>query len=542
MITGLQIKNYRGFGNDGGNLFGIKKINLFLGKNNTGKSNILRFLGFLGENRPLSSEKKLSILPGVTDYYDKDSNNQIEFRIDFEINSTKAKTLQPLEISNFYVTYRMVRIGTAPTDHSTRLDLIDSFVHTAKEEKVRQYAQEKLGILEGPFKDVLTNALGHIKPASLLTLPHIFFLDEFRKLLDNEDLKKDLNKIINYDHLHEENKEKKDALIGFISRILKEPVEIKIPRIEQEIELSMQGGRLLPLSSFGTGVHQIILLGMYLVTKEKAIFCIDEPELHLHPSYQKDFLKFISDHTDHQYFIATHSNNFLDFAVKEKEVFSVKLEDNRTVISKCMEIGEISEVLSDLGIRASEILQTNGIIWVEGPSDRIYIKRWLKLNSPKLEESYHFTFQYYGGRILSHYSVEDTSFQEFLNLLFVNRNSFIVMDSDIDKKSTEEDLGETKRRIIEECEKASIKYWVTAGREIENYLSDDILTKYSGNTISRKQHDKIGTYCDKYTSKKKVQFSREITDLMEEDEINSSNYDLAERLAELSKAIQKWNK
>ena len=35
----------------------------------------------------------------------------------------------------------------------------------------------------------------------------------------------------------------------------------------------------------------------------------------------------------------------------------------------------MSEVLSNLGIRASELLQSNGVIWVEGPSDRVYIKR-----------------------------------------------------------------------------------------------------------------------------------------------------------------------
>ena len=33
-------------------------------------------------------------------------------------------------------------------------------------------------------------------------------------------------------------------------------------------------------------------------------------------------------------------------------------------------------MLNDLDVRASDLLQSNGIIWVEGPSDRIYIKRW----------------------------------------------------------------------------------------------------------------------------------------------------------------------
>ena len=38
---------------------------------------------------------------------------------------------------------------------------------------------------------------------------------------------------------------------------------------------------------------------------------------------------------------------------------------------------ELRDVLvDDLGIKASDILQSNGIIWVEGPSDRIYINKF----------------------------------------------------------------------------------------------------------------------------------------------------------------------
>ncbi len=34
-----------------------------------------------------------------------------------------------------------------------------------------------------------------------------------------------------------------------------------------------------------------------------------------------------------------------------------------------------NSILSDIGFKASDILQANGVIWVEGPSDRIYINR-----------------------------------------------------------------------------------------------------------------------------------------------------------------------
>lgn len=58
-----------------------------------------------------------------------------------------------------------------------------------------------------------------------------------------------------------------------------------------------------------------------------------------------------------------------------------------------------------MDVKASDILQSNGIIWVEGPSDRIYLKRWLELFTPnEYEEGKHYQFLYYGGRLLSQYN------------------------------------------------------------------------------------------------------------------------------------------
>lgn len=542
MITGLGIKHYRSFGNDGIDIGGFKKINLFLGKNNTGKSNILRFLDLLGKNKLPYRATTMDVPPQNTDYYNQDFSSGIKFTLKYgPPDPQQRKDLHPLEISEFYVTYEMTKTHPDPTNRQTKLEFITSCVRQATEAQIKDFAYQKKNMQSANFKDVLKAAEDVVFPAHLPSLPKVFFLNEFRQLLGNEALKSEIDTIINYDCEQQQNAQKKEDLLNFITTIIKEPVEVRIPKSQKEMELITQGGRHLPLSSFGTGIHQIILLGMHLVAEKNAIFCIDEPELHLHASFQRYFLKFINDHTDHQYFITTHSNNFLDFEVKEKSVFRVELEDNQTKILECGEIGKVSEILSDLGVRASEVLQTNGIIWVEGPSDRIYIKRWLKLHSPDLEEGYHFTFQYYGGRILKHYSVEDTSFQDFLNVLLINRNSFIVMDSDKEKEYTEDDLSDTKKRIIKECKDIEVHHWVTAGREIENYLKDSLLSKYSDKEISGEKHKKIEEYCSKYNPSKKVPFAREITKLMEYEDIES-NFDLPDKLEILAKAIRLWNK
>lgn len=79
---------------------------------------------------------------------------------------------------------------------------------------------------------------------------------------------------------------------------------------------------------------------------------------------------------------------------------------------------------------------------------------------------------FYGGRLLSHLSGDDMESDEeveqFVNLMALNRNSAILIDSD---KSSESDaLNQTKTRIIDEFSRSKGPPWVTAGREIENYI------------------------------------------------------------------------
>lgn len=134
--------------------------------------------------------------------------------------------------------------------------------------------------------------------------------------------------------------------------------------------------------------------------------------------------------------------------------------------------------LHDLGAQASDLLQANSVIWVEGPSDRIYLNRWIELLHPelKLREGIDYTIMFYGGRLLSHLTMqrdspvetpeEETS--ELIQLLRINQHSAILIDSD--RKSSQAGINATKQRIQAECAKSDIFCWITPGREIENSL------------------------------------------------------------------------
>ncbi len=152
-------------------------------------------------------------------------------------------------------------------------------------------------------------------------------------------------------------------------------------------------------------------------------------------------------------------------------------------------------------LKASDLLQSNCVIWVEGPSDRIYIKKWLELfGGNDLEEGLDYQFLYYGGTLLSHYTAnveEKKNTDSLIEMLKINRHSYVVMDSD--KKSSEDQLKDRVKRIQKEFSNA---HWVTAGKEIENYLPTEALHNYFDSSLNVEQ---FSFFPDIYKNIKKVE-------------------------------------
>jgi hypothetical protein len=116
-------------------------------------------------------------------------------------------------------------------------------------------------------------------------------------------------------------------------------------------------------------------------------------------------------------------------------------------------------------------------VWVEGPSDRIYVNAWLKARDPDLIEGLHYAVMFYGGRLLSHLSYDgpenEAIIHDFVRVARLNRSACIIIDSD--RQSADDDLNTTKKRIIAEFENNECFSWVTEGRTIENYIPEEIL-------------------------------------------------------------------
>lgn len=315
-----------------------------------------------------------------------------------------------------------------------------------------------------------------------------------------------------------------------------------------------ENGKRFALSKSGSGLKTIILIliNLYIVPNlneyknTKVIYAFEEIENNLHPALQRrvfEYLYNFAKQHDTHIFLTTHSHIAINtlFSKEITKLYHIEKSNGISTIKDVESHLDKISILDDLDVKASDLLQTNGIIWVEGPSDRIYINHWLKLFcDSKLLEGSDYQFLYYGGKLLSHYSTEDIN--NLINVLLTNRNSAIVIDSD--KRSKSSRIRDTKKRIKKEFKDHNLFCWITKGKEIENYLSASCINKKYGTEKPQiKQYELFPDYikpqCHSFPHSK-VKFATEIVKYI--DNVNKADIlDLKKQITSLYNEIKRWN-
>lgn len=258
-----------------------------------------------------------------------------------------------------------------------------------------------------------------------------------RKIINNSSFQSSLVQV----ELLEKLNEIMDPDFNFTNLVCQEVEDDQDPEWEIFLEEEVKG--MIPLSNSGSGLKTIliVLINLLILPKIKnislsnTIFIFEELENNLHPAIQRNLFHFlrgwiVDNHA--MMFLTTHSNIPLNMFVKDEEaqIIHVFKEENYVNTKRIFELIDSNSVLDDIGVQASDIMQSNAIIWVEGPSDRVYINKWINLSSKgKLVEGEHYQILFYGGRLLSHLTGNDEEL-ELINLFKANRHSIIVMDSD----------------------------------------------------------------------------------------------------------------
>lgn len=141
-------------------------------------------------------------------------------------------------------------------------------------------------------------------------------------------------------------------------------------------------------SEISSGSKEILVLltQAYLSQDDTKLLVLEEPELHLHPGAERkvfNILREISEEANTQIILSTHSDVFVN-QVEVEDI--VRTERNGETTIRHIEEGELEEELADLGYNQSRILQAEGVVFVEGRSDKRILIEFCKLKGIDLSD------------------------------------------------------------------------------------------------------------------------------------------------------------
>ena len=337
-----------------------------------------------------------------------------------------------------------------------------------------------------------------------------------------------------------------------------------------EVFLGEPSKGLIPLSRSGSGLKTVILVLLNLlvvpsIDGEPAsdyVFAFEELENNLHPALLRrlfDFIsKFVADKKCYL-FLTTHSSVALDYFGSQEaaQIIHVwhdgKFAHAKTVAAHFDRVGLINE----LGAKPSDLLQANGIIWLEGPSDRVYMNRFIELYSDgSLREGRDYQCAYYGGSVLakSDFSSPENTNSDLTNLLRLNNNIAVVCDGDriaeSGKGSKIKGRVQRIKRQVEAIDQAFL--WITEAKEIENYVPGEVWANVYGKKSVKdptkhdsfpRNADNAAHYLQKHLGRKsfdKCDFATKAAPQLSRKQLDC-RFDLRKRMTELVSTIRRWN-
>lgn len=522
----------------------FSKTNIFIGENNSGKSRFLRHL-FSGEYYSISNEE-------INKLYDTLKHN-IAHPQKFEEKSALDKfNFLYSETKNEHTPY--TNRGNSFFSHLENLSCCIKPQQKHYFPTIRGVKDYKY-ILDGKLKSFLKSAtsiqnkdaINHFISLLNLEKEGLEAFDVYREIIVHEyfshnNIKSTLN-VVTGGNLYGTIKsmllgdEKERNLISEFQSFLQNnffndygKVQL-IPNETKKVLYVKIGSDERAIYDWGDGTQQlIVLLFTLFVHKDEKdnMFFIEEPEIYLHPGILRKLIEVINSDAfpNHQYFITTHSNIILDTSAdsnismsifKFKKAKESSSDKTQFTIEQCNN-GDIS-LLNELGVRNSSIFMSNCSIWVEGITDRLYLKHFLGLYYKKqgitksFRENIDYTFIEYGGNNIVHFNFDPSDSEDSINAKYINNRIFLIADNDNTANgSKKEKRKEHLREVLGD------NFYELPVTEIENLLSQNTIAQ-----ILKKQNPKHTIFIDKKFEKiknyKTKKIGRFIDDLFKDSDL-----------------------
>jgi putative ATP-dependent endonuclease of the OLD family len=216
-------------------------------------------------------------------------------------------------------------------------------------------------------------------------------------------------------------------------------------------------------------------------------YVFEEIENNLHPRVIKRLIDYLIDNinpSETRIVFSTHSPVVIDHLSSKHDaaIHHVYQSDNEVVCHVVQDYRALGAVIDDLGAKPSDLLQANFIVWVEGPTEMIVVPHWISKIAPELNLGSDYVIAIYGGRLLARFSANEPDDREVtkVDVARLNRNFAFAMDSDgiVDGKAP----TPGKQAILTAHESGEIEFplWLTDGREIEDYYPIQSFSKVFG--------------------------------------------------------------
>lgn len=378
----------------------ISEISVLIGKNNEGKSNMLKALNVSmeilrnhGSNRRTYINSLTRRRSGTSYDWERDfpisiqsrkNNTQSIFRLEFELSEEEVSEFKKEIKSNLNGTLPIeIRIGK---DREPKIKVIKtgrgSKTLNQKSNKIADYIAKRIVFNYIPAVRTDKEAMDVVDD---MLSTELAILENDQKYKDALKVIKELQSPI----LSKLSVNIKDSLIEFIPNIKEVNIEIQERRrrfaLRQQFDVMIDDGNKTNLEYKGDGVKSLAALGLLKnITLEKgtvSIVAIEEPESHLHPGaihILKDTIYELAN--TNQVIVSTHNPLFVN---RNNIKGNIIIDSGKARASK-----NIKEIRELIGVKASDnLLNASYVLVVEGEEDAIALKALLPFLSEKLSKA-----------------------------------------------------------------------------------------------------------------------------------------------------------